>query len=316
MHLTTCNSALILRHAWKVGYFQSVSTDAANLSGDFIPTSWCAISIPILSVSDVFVKQSNSCLDKMSVCWLCIWFSIAFETSRTDQYEPAQDAYLLLCRLCTMGGFSQLNPFDVFWTGKQAPHIKYVPNASMAIETCQIKSYYVYRVFICLPSRVLGIFWVFPPGPTNRKHDPLLDRGWCTKVIEIIKTQTCTGNAFTTSNSEWWGKQWHCGVQQSRILYILLCFRLRLLLVSTQRDWCNVACAELNGGNSNISNTVLCRVPHAKVSAVEPDPRDNRHIKSHRNIFPSTFHEFKKGLKGPKKTNWTLNPSPTFPTVI
>ena len=86
---------------------------------------------------------------------------------------------------------------------EQAPHIKYIPNASMAIETCQIKSYYVYHVSICLPSRVLGIFWVFPPGPTNRKHDPLLDRGWCTKVIEIIKTQTCTGNAFTTSNSEW-----------------------------------------------------------------------------------------------------------------
>lgn len=193
---------------------------------------------------------------------------------------------------------------------EQAPHIKYIPNASMAIETCQIKSYYVYHVSICLPSRVLGIFWVFPPGPTNRKHDPLLDRGWCTKVIEIIKTQTCTGNAFTTSNSEWWGKQWHCGVQQSRILYILLCFRLRLLLVSTQRDWCNAACAELNGGNSN---TVLCRVPHAKVSAVEPDPRDNRHIKSHRNIFPSTFHEFKKGLNCPRKTNWTLKPPPHFP---
>lgn len=124
-----------------------------------------------LSVSDVFVKQSNSCLDKMSVCWLCIWFSIAFETSRTDQYEPAQDAYLLLCRLCTMGGVSRLNPFDVFWTGKQAPYIKYIPNASIYRNMSNLIILFILCIS-CLHTSPFPCSWDLL-GVSSRAYKPL-----------------------------------------------------------------------------------------------------------------------------------------------
>ncbi len=134
MHLT-CNSALVLRHGKSkiLCYFQSGSTDAANLSGDSIPTSRCAISIPIciscFCETTKFMLGQDVAMLAMHLVFYRLW-NVSNGSMRT-------------CARCLSASLSPLHdtrsfPFQSFWCvlNWQISNLIIHPNTSMAIETC------------------------------------------------------------------------------------------------------------------------------------------------------------------------------------